>query len=213
MKKLIIVVTIAITTIVYSQENNRFEFSVSYGLAYSNFFGYRAKIPDGITVPVPELDIRTTDFGSVFELNLDYALPKNKFIGIGFARQQHSRNIDDSVIVSNSELVLTNYRAIDQNQFYDIHFRKEFKNRFHLTLGLFYFFIYSNDFNFQFNGSNLIYELKNDKQRADNIGLSLALDYYIPIKDYLEIGLRGKVYYSFAGVETVSLSPTLKLNF
>jgi len=211
MKKIFLLFTLTLTSFAFSQEKNNFEFSVSYGVAYSDFFGFRATVPPEITVP--ELDIRTTDFGSMIELNFDYALRERSFIGVGFSRQQHSKNIDDHVTVSNSGLVLTNYRAIDQNQFYDFHYRKEFKNNLHLTLGLFYFLIYSNDFNFHLDGANLIYELKNDKQRSDNIGLSLAVDYYLPIKNYLELGLRGKVYYSFAGIETVSLSPILKISF
>lgn len=58
-----------------------------------------------------------------------------------------------------------------------------------------------------------LFILNNDRQRADNLAISLAVDYYFPVKDYFEVGIRAKSYLTLSGLEPVSLSPIVKFSF
>lgn len=51
--------------------------------------------------------------------------------------------------------------------------------------------------------------LNMDKQRADKIGLSLAVDYFFPVQDCFEIGISAKSYLTLSGLEPVSLTPNV----
>ncbi|HBK70058.1 MAG TPA: hypothetical protein DDZ39_00100 [Flavobacteriaceae bacterium] len=208
MKYLFLILALKFTVLTFSQQHkgNRYEVTAVYGLSYDSFYEAEASFSVDLSGPM---------FGSVMEFGLDYALPKNRFIGVAFTKQLHVKNIDKNILstVSNSGLSFDNYRISRQKNFYEVHFRKQFKNKFHLTLGVFYFQTYLNTLRFNIDGVNQIYALNNDKQRADNLGLSLSLDYYFPIREYLELGLRGKMVYTLDGAETVYLSPILKVSF
>ncbi len=205
MKNTIGFVFLLMINIVFSQEQKDFglELSTSYGMA-SDIFGNEKRF------------LGTPKYGSILNFDIDFALSKNRFIGIGFTRQLHSKNLNkrtDLSSISNSMVIFDNFRLSRQKNFYDVHFRKEFQNHLHLTFGLFYFQTYLNTLRFDFDGTNEFYILTNEKQRPDNFGLSLSLDYFFPIKKYIEIGVRGKVFYTLDGAETLSFSPILKVSF
>ncbi len=183
---------------------NFYEFSFSHGLTYDEYGG---KIPNSDKI------IYTPKIGVFTEINFDFRLPKNKFIGIGYAREQYATNINFVDI----DIVLENYRAINLTNFYDIHFRREFKNNFNLTLGISYFELYNNTNRVieVADGVNtfLVVDLVNDPQRSDNIAFFTSISYFLPIKDYIQIGVKSSLYYSLNGVESISLSPILKFSF
>lgn len=181
-----------------------YEFSFSHGISYDNYGG-KDNSSDRI--------IYTPKIGFFTEINFDFKLPKNRFIGIGFAREQYSQNIN---LVS-LDIVFDNYRAINLTNFYDIHFRKEFKNNLNLTLGIAYFELFNNTVTTRevTDGVNTFYvvALNNDLQRTDNIAFMATVGYFFPIRDYFQIGVKSSLYYSLNGVESVSLSPVLKFSF
>lgn len=185
------------------KRQNSYEFSFSHGLSYDNYGG-KENNTNGIYTP---------KIGFFTEINFDFKLPKNRFIGVGFSREQYSQNIN---LVS-LDLVLDNYRAINLTNFYDIHFRKEFKNNFNLTLGIAYFELFNNTITTRevTDGTNTFttIALYNDLQRTDNIAFMLSLSYFFPIKDYFQIGFKSSLYYSLDGVEAISLLPVLKFSF
>ncbi|NCP22029.1 MAG: hypothetical protein COS42_02075 [Flavobacteriales bacterium CG03_land_8_20_14_0_80_35_15] len=181
---------------------NSYEFSFAHGFSYDNFGGIQNT--EGIYTP---------KIGLFTELNFDLKLPKNRFIGIGFAREQYSKNIDFVSL----DLVLDNYRAINLTNFYDIHFRKEFKKNLNLTLGLAYFELFNNKVTDRLvtDGTNFfnVIAIYNDLQRSDDIAFMASVGYYLAIRDYFQIGVKGSLYYSLNGVESISLSPILKFSF
>jgi hypothetical protein len=185
------------------KRQNSYEFSFSHGLSYDNYGG-KEKSTNGIYTP---------KIGFFTEINFDFKLPKNRFIGVGFAREQYSQNIN---LVS-LNLVLDNYRAINLTNFYDIHFRKEFKNNFNLTLGIAYFELFNNTVTTRevTDGVNTFTAIAiyNDLQRTDNIAFMTSLSYFFSIRDYFQIGAKSSVYYSLNGVESISLLPVLKFSF
>jgi len=207
MKKITLLLLVLISINSFCQEKikrqNSYEFSFSHGLSYDNYGG-KENNTNGIYTP---------KIGFITEINFDFKLPKNRFIGVGFAREQYSQNIK---LVS-LDLVLDNYRAINLTNFYDIHFRKEFKNNFNLTLGIAYFELFNNTITTRevTDGTNTFTTIAiyNDLQRTDNIAFMLSLSYFFPIRDYFQIGFKSSLYYSLDGVESISLMPVLKFSF
>ena len=188
-------------------ENNKFEFLFSYGLAYNVFNKNSSNDNSNI------VSLRTPALGTYMEFNLDYRLPNKRFIGLGYARQDHKENIDNFDLFRSFGLVLDNYVSKYTKHFYDIHFRKEFDNKLHLTVGLFYNLYQFNTLDNAVIDNGYFPKLSSDKMKGDEFGISLAVDYFYPIKEYFEIGVRGKMYYSLVEIESVSLSPVLKFSF
>ena len=59
--------------------------------------------------------------------------------------------------------------------------------------------------------NNIYFILNNEKNRSDNLGLFGSLEYYFKITEYAELGVKGKLYYSLNGIETIALLPTLRV--
>lgn len=205
MKKIIFLFLI-ISTSSFSQESKepKFDFSVSYGLSYIDYAHYSEK-------PLLNFDLPT--IGTFYEFNLDYKLPKNRYIGVGFSRQQHSKNTDDGILLesTNTGFILDNYYNTYAKNFYDVHFRRVFKNNIHFTLGLFFFVEKTNEAGLASDDTNLYIVLDSPKNRSDHFGFFSSLEYYFKLNSYAELGLKGKLYYSLNGIETINLLPTLRV--
>jgi len=190
----------------YAQEikTHRIETTFSYGAAFIDYGGSQSE---------ELLDLGIPSIGSFYELNIDFVLTKNRHIGVGFSRQQHSNRVDDSFILNNTTgIVLENYKNIHQKDFFDIHFRKSFDNNLQFTVGAFYFIEDLNTASIFALNETPIFLLENEKNRSDNFGLFGALEYFHPIRSNIEIGIKTKLYISLNGVETVALLPSLRLN-
>lgn len=185
-------------------KEQKFDISFSYGLSYIDYSDYSSESPLNLEVP---------SIGSFYEVNFDYKLPKNRFIGLGYSRQQHAKNINDGVLLTttNTALILENYRNIHTKDFFDVHFRTVFKNNFQFTLGIFYFIENLNTNTINSDETNLYFVLNNEENRADNLGLFGSLEYYFKLTEYADFGLKGKLYYSLNGIETLTLLPTLRV--
>lgn len=216
MQKVILLLTIlCFSTVLQAQtkapedaiKNKKFEFLFSYGLAYNAF--NKSASNDNSNI----ISLQTPALGTYTEFNLDYKLPNNRFIGLGYARQDHKENIDNYDPSRSFGLILDNYVSKYTKHFYDIHFRKEFDNNLHLTLGLFYNLYQFNTLNNLVTENGYFPILTSDEMKGDEFGISLAVDYFFPIKEYFEIGVRGKMHYSLIEIESLSLSPVLKFSF
>ena len=205
MRNLFFLVALLIFFLSFGQDD-KFQFTAGYGLFYNEF---------EVLNDVPNIDYTTPKIGKIFEFSVDYALNNDRFVGFGFAVTSNTSTVNNNVLFEEGiGLSFDNFRLEYENQFYDIHFRKEFKNHLHLTVGLFYYRYFSPNLGFNNLGTeNSFIEFKNDIARGDDLGISIAADYFFPIKDYFEIGLRGRLFYSLVGVEGISLSPLLKFSF
>ena len=190
---------------IFSQESKlqQFDLSFSYGVSYIDYNYYNAEQPLSLDVP---------NTGSFTEFNLDYKLPKNRFIGLGFSRQLHSKYISAETLNQyvDTGLVLDNYKSTLQKTYFDLHFRTEFKNNLHFTVGIFIFALDKNNIREVPDGRNT-YILRNEKNRSDDLGLFISPEYYFKLTDYVQIGLKAKLYYSLVGIENVSVLPTLRM--
>lgn len=188
-------------------EKNNFEFLVSYGPAYNAF--NKGSADDKTNI----ISLQTPALGTFMELNIDYSLSRNRFLGLGYSNQVHSIRIDNMNPSNSFGLLLDNYVSKYTKHFYDLHFRKEFQSHFHLTVGLFYNVYAFSSLDSVMADGRVYPLLRNDKMKGDEFGISLSGDYYFPIRDYFEIGIRGKVFYSLVEIESVSLAPILKFRF
>ncbi len=194
---------------VVAQENKKthFDFSVSYGMSYIDYADYSSLDPVKLDIPA---------WGSFLEFNLDYKLKGNRYIGLGFSKQQHSKTINEQMRFYNSNevIVLDNYYNVHEKLFYDIHFGTTFKNNFSFNLGLSFFIDYYNrTYTDRYANGDFVLVFVNEKNRSDHFSVFLSLEYYFPIRDYLELGIKGKFYYSLNGMENLSVLPTLKVRF
>ncbi len=189
-----------------AQENKeqKIDISISYGLSYIDYSDYSSTSPLNLDLP---------SIGSFYEFNFDYKLPKQRYIGLGYSRQQHSKNIYDGVLLTstNTGLVLENYYNAHTKDFFDVHFKTIFKNNIHFTLGAFYFIENLNTNDIITDENNVFFILRNEKNRSDNLGLFGSLEYYFKLTEYAELGLKSKLYYSLNEIESLAFLPTLRV--
>lgn len=206
MKNRLLLIILFLSTSLFAQENKeqKIDISFSYGLSYIEYS--KSFLDDPVPFELPNI-------GSFYEINFDYKLPKNRYIGLGYSRLQHAKNIDDGVLLTstNTGLVLQNYRNIHTKDFYDVHFRTIFKNNLQFTLGAYYFIENMNRSDITNIDNNTVFVLINEKNRADNLGLFGSLEYYFKLNSYAELGLKSKLYYSLNGIESIAALPTLRV--
>lgn len=182
------------------------DFTVSFGPAYHTMH------PEGSIFK----SIESRKFQKALGLNLEYHLSDSRYIGLGYTRHEGSYNVDGQFItgIYPVGVVLDNYRHTWATDYFELNYRKTFENRLELSVGLFYFLDYTNQYGITDRYEpHILFMFGREKPRTDNLGLSLALGYALPVNDYLQIGLRSKLYYTLSGFETVSLSPFVRFSF
>ncbi len=186
--------------------NNNWDFTVSFGAAYHTMH--------------PESSIfknmESRKIQKAVGLNLEYHLSDSRYIGLGYTRHEGSYNMDDEFItgIYPVGVVLDNYRHNWATDYFELNYRKAFENRLALAVGLFYFLDYTNHYGITARHEpHILFVFGREKPRTDDLGLSLALGYALPLNDYMQIGLKSKIYYTLSGFETVSLSPFVRFSF
>lgn len=186
---------------------DRIQVSFAYGLAYIDYAkDYSSDQPNFSFDAV----------GSLIDINLDYSLPKNRYIGIGFSKQIHARNIDDADFsrATQAGLILDNYRYTHLKNFYDIHFKKRFENNIELSVGAFYYQDYFNTFGFEVPDlDSFNYILSNGEQSSDNFGVFASPAYFFRMNEYVDLGIKGRVGLSLNGLEHIGLMPAINVRF
>lgn len=208
MKHLLFYIFFLFTSIIYSQEDSisneelsKFEFSYSYGISYLEYADFNSEDPLGFQV---------SPFGSFQELNFDFRLPKNRFIGLGVSSQQHSKMIDKNLSSENSlTILISDYKNSLQSNYIDIHFRQVFKSGFQLTFGIYYINQVENYLRVGvFEDSTDIF-LSSDT--INDAGLFISPEYFLGVNKYLDVGIKAKAYYTFGIFEAITLLPTARL--
>lgn len=209
MKSLYVVIMLLVGIIIYGQQD-KFIFNSSYGLAYLDFSGkIYALPPDAENNIVAEIN----PIGTAMGFEIDYKIKNNNYLGIGFTRQHHSKKVNNTFTFGNDNFILDNYRFNLNKTLIDLRFKKVYSH-FSWSAGLFYFWdSFSSPSILTNNNYGIDIVLDGNYNNADQFGLYAGLGYYYPIKDYVGIGLQSKIYYSFAGLETVTLAPYIAFNF
>lgn len=205
MNKYILLLLLFLANNMISQTTeSKFSLNFSYGLSiidYNNNFG------EAINLEIPTM-------GSFVDINLEYKVSQNKYLGLGFSRQQHAMNLNAvGAINSDTFIVLDNYRNIHQKDYVDIHFKTFFANNLNFNLGVFYFFDYMNTPDFVTTDVGRVAAFFNEQNRSDNLGLFIATGYLFKLNDFVNFGANAKLYYSLNGLETFAILPTFNIRF
>jgi hypothetical protein len=205
MKKILLLICLLPFTIqAQNTKDSKFEVSFSYGLSYIDYANYSETSPLNFELP---------SVGTFIDFNFDFKLPKNRYIGIGVSRQSHSKTVDGGVLVNsaNTGLVIDGYNNTHQKLLFDIHFRTVFQNNINFSLGAFYFIDTINGNTIEQDSSgNPFFVIFGEENRTDNFGLVGSLEYFFSLTEYADFGFKGKLYYSFNGIETIAFLPTLR---
>jgi hypothetical protein len=209
-------------------QERKFEFMVGYGLLQSDF---RSTL--SFASPF-ENDYETPSIGPRVEFSLDYKLKDNKFIGIGYAQHSSSIRITDNALFESLQIIETptviellpvengiatllsfdNYRLRREVRHYNVHFRKKFQSGINLTIGAFFYQHFETYTFVTFSESQEAINIRFNETtgRADDFGAFGALDYTFLINNHIEIGVRGQVFYSFIGVESLTFAPIVRIS-
>lgn len=207
MRYLFVSLLLIFTSVICSQEHHidnekmsKIEFSYSYGLSYLEYADFNSEDPLGFQV---------SSFGSFQELNLDFRLPKDRFIGLGISRQQHSKMINKNLSLSNgSTILVSDYQNILQSNYIDVHFRQVFKSGFQLTFGFYYINQIENYIEVGvFEDSTVVFLVGDIIHDA---GLFISPEYFFNVNKHMEVGLKAKAYYTFGVFEAITLLPTAR---
>ncbi|WP_298148540.1 hypothetical protein [Flavobacterium sp.] len=179
---------------------------VAYGLAYTDL---------NYDEPDSPINLGFPQIGTFVNFEVDMKLPKNRYFGVGFARQQHQNTINFNGDLGSGQtgLVLSDYNNLYQKDFYDIHFRKVFSNKFQFTFGAFYFRENYNTVTTEVIDNQIVYTISQTENRDDNLGLFASGDYLWPLNNFLDAGVKARIYFSIDGIESLVLSPTIRAKF
>lgn len=186
--------------------DKNWDFTASFGPAYHTMH------PEGSIFK----SIESRKFQKALGLSLEFHLSDSRYIGFGYTHHEGSYNVDAEFItgIYPVGVLLENYRHTWATDYFELNYRKAFENRLELSVGLFYFLDYTNHYGITDRYEPyVLFVFGREKPRTDDLGLSLALGYALPLSDYMQIGLKSKIYYTLSGFETVSLSPFLRFSF
>lgn len=187
---------------------NKFEMTFSCGTSYNLSWNDWSDNSGPVMQRLPKMYL-------YYSAGFDIKLKENRYIGLEVAHQETSNRISDIHLFSsvNSGILTDNYRNSHVWNYYGIHFRTEFSNNLHLTTG---FFFYSEHFTWidvKYFDPYLLVIIENPHRRTDDFGLTAALGYSYPIKDYFRLGIRGRTFLTFVGFENITITPYLSFSF
>ena len=189
---------------------NRFEVSFAYGAAYNLFGG--AYYNPWINLDMPSVQ-------HAYEFSFDFRLRHNRFIGITYARHEVWATIDDYFFNQQQEVyvIMDGYRRFEIAEFIGINFRKEITPAFNIAVGLFVSPMQSNTIRVSRPAWNspIMNIILSDSfsRRVDEIGVWAAVEYFVPVRDYFDIGIRSRGFVTLSGFEKITLTPVLKVGF
>ncbi|QLG45114.1 hypothetical protein [Costertonia aggregata] len=229
-RKLSLIVLIYVLSLhsLYSQED-KFQFMLGYGMLYSEY-------TSTLSFSSPfENDYETPNIGPRLEFSLDYKISDTDYIGIGYAQHAATRRVTDQGFYESVQLVegpdfinivpvengiptllsFQDFRLRREVRHYTVHFRRRFNKNLNLSVGL---FIYQHFETFTFVSFNefdqaIVASINDTGGVVDDGGAFAALDYMFPLKDYVSIGVRGQIFYSFIGVESLTFAPIVRFSF
>lgn len=186
----------------------KFLIDASYGVAFINEHG---KEEAGVLPPnntVGNLWFNTKDVGQAFNLNIEYKVFRNSYLGIGYLSEFFRTKTNQQL----GNIVQKEFYNSKYLQAYDVHYSKYFKH-LSLTGGVFWYNEQGNYAHFTNDYETL--ELEGEAwNRSDNLGVFAAVGYQYPIYEYLSVGIKAKGYFCiFEGFTTATLAPYISFKF
>lgn len=200
-------VAISYSSFAQVAKESKFSLNSFYGLAYSRYAEDNNYYPIDLSVPA---------IGSFYGMELEFKIPEDRHLGFSFSRQVHAKTIDQLYTITNGNIgiLLNDFRVTNTTLFFDVHLRRKVAERLNFTVGLYYFLEYEHTFDIEEVDSEFYYTITDiNKARADDFGPMVAVDYMLPVRDYLEFGLQGRAYFNLAGFQSAELHPTVRVKF
>ena len=194
------------------QKPGRLDLSAGYGLAGSFFVRSYSEIPD---LPGDLKFFKKQFPGTMQELELGFNLPKNYSIRAGFSRQQFSRKIKYTGMLSDWEINLDR-RIYHVDHFYFLGLQKAFKHNQHQwapLLGVYYIRSFQNEILIRFAFRTYVDEERNfANNKLEEAGVMGGLSYELRFQPKVALGLRSRFYFtvSTGEPESISLVPYVK---
>lgn len=160
-----------------------------------------------------DFDFSTPLVGKNMEFALKYMFKNKRFIGVGFTEQSYVNILDGKGTIGDKILVFENYRLEEEVQYYELQYGKFFDNGLDFTISLFSIRYYQPILDQDSLNGKTGFVFRNVDPLADDIGLSLALGCRIYQYSTIVVSLRTKVSFSFNGLEAITLSPLVRVNF
>ncbi|WP_396601975.1 hypothetical protein [Algibacter sp. R77976] len=208
--RFLFVVTIClffISSIDAQEKFKRFQLEFGYGASLSGDFGkndYQIFSDFDFTIPL---------VGKNIEATLKYKLKNNRFIGIGYTEQSYVNTLNGIGVLGDRVLVFENYRLEEEVQYYELQYGKFFNNGLDFTISLFSIHYYQPILDVETINGKTGFVFSNVDPLIDDIGLSLALGCRIYEYNTIVISLRTRVFYSLNGLEAITLSPLVRVDF
>ena len=146
----------------------------------------------------------------VFEFALDYLHKENASFGFSFMRSTMTNSYDrvfeyTFLDTGNQfQVVFDNYQSTFVRDIYELHYRNfYFENKLSTSIGLYVF----NDKTNSNSGGLAIYG-----EDYYYFGVSFAVGYYYPVKDYFDIGVNVRGLFSLDGIDFMGL-PFVRFKF
>ncbi len=191
---------------------NRFDFSVAAGVGYNHLWGKDfGGLHDYYYINLEEFP----KLIGVFEVSFLFRLKENRHIGLTYSKLNYTNIINNTRYFSYYDVIihLENYKNYHTYQYFGIEFRQEFIPRLHFGVGLNYYVHHFNYVSLEICDDIPCFTGEDWKQRLDDLALTAFLDYYFPVKNYVQIGLRTKGFLTLSGFEAITLTPVLKFSF
>lgn len=206
MKKWLVFLLVVCSFYVNGQTNeSKLEFSFGLGVAHSPWSEDQGLSP---------LVLKTNHPGLISNMELNIQLPGNRHFGIGYSNMRHMGTLNQGIVVLDQRgFLLDNYKHIVNESFLDIHLRRKIVKNLNFTIGFYYHFLYTNEFDLMVNPETeeSVFIFTDASLYQDFMGAFAAVDYMWQIKEHYSFGIQSKLMYSFNGLEALSLSPVLRV--
>ncbi len=193
-----------------AQSKNKISIEANYGLN-GNFFV--TNYPEN--APPPVINFYKKKFiGSASGVELKYHINSNSSINFGFS---HSLNKNQVNYNNGLNTSIVDFNITHNNYFYQLAYQhslsKEIKN-FRWDVGLFYLRMRQQEIDASPSGT--LFEERNFKNsKLEEGGVFIGLQFSKKIDTKLDLGIKGKFYYtvSTGSPEAIMLTPTLTYHF
>lgn len=217
LKALLISLVFCTPYLVHSQDTiaHRFEFSVAAGPGYNFIWG---KESPNTTPHWGHLNTyKFPKIIGVFEASILYRFKGDRHIGFTYSELNYTNTLSNSKYFGPLNLVtiLENFKNYHSYQYFGLDFRQEFIPRFHFGVGICFYVHHFNilEINYYEEPGITAFIAADLKQRLDDLALSASIDYYFPVNNYFQIGIRTKGFLSLSGFEALTLTPVVKFSF
>ncbi|MEN9599887.1 MAG: hypothetical protein RL596_2206 [Bacteroidota bacterium] len=214
MKKLVLLFSLALPALSFSQKKNRVSLEAAYGLQGNYFVGSYTEV----NRPGTQAAFLNKNFiGSIGGITLKYRATKTASWGLGYSRSRNTRTVDYFTSINGFGVYIRDFDITHLNHFFEIFYQRKFSKKLPFLkyeIGLFYLRPQQQEVEVSFSGAG--FEQRNFKNaKLEEGGAFVGIQFSKMIDTKFELGIKSRVYYliSTNSLETITLTPTLAYHF